>query len=84
VTAWHWMLAEWHWDLHARVVIWLFLLHFFGHDWVNVAEVIAFLWVLRHRDSVQRLAVRLRNKIPGKPDRDGWRARVNYERKDPQ
>lgn len=64
------------------IIIWLFLLHFSEHYWMNGAEIVFFLWVLRHRDFLQRRFVRLRNKIPGEPDKDGWRARVNYERKD--
>lgn len=83
MTAWHWLVVMWHEDLHLRRAAWHILLYMLHRHWADTIYFIALWQTFRRRDSIARRLVRWRQKIPGKPDERGWRARTTYERKDP-
>lgn len=81
---WHLLLSEWRWDLRARLVIWHWLWDQQGvAHLLNLVELALFYQALRHINGLTHFLIRLAKKKLGPPDENGWRTKINYERKDP-
>jgi len=60
-----------------------YVLHFLAENVVALVVFTALTWCSIRREKLQRFLVRWRYKFMSGPDKDGWRARANFERKDP-
>ena len=84
---WHMILSEWQWDLRAWRDVWHFLVVANHSRWssgvLDVLNATGLAYVYFTRDKVWRQLVRWVQRRLGPPDEDGWRVKINYERKDP-
>jgi hypothetical protein len=61
---------------HAYLVVVL-------RDGATLTEITICLLILKRRERVLRFRIRTLKRRLGPPDGDGWRVKINYERKDP-